>query len=96
MDEHPGIGFADGPAGRRAVVMGTGLDVWEIIATVKQSQRGSAKAAARYLDLPESRVRAAVRYYTAFPQEIDELLERQAAVAERERQAARRERTLLR
>jgi len=27
MDEHPGIGFADGPAGRRAVVLGSGLDV---------------------------------------------------------------------
>jgi hypothetical protein len=28
MDEHPGIGFADGPAGRRAILLGTGLDVW--------------------------------------------------------------------
>ena len=31
MDEHPGIGFVDGPAGRRAVLVGTGLDVWEVL-----------------------------------------------------------------
>jgi uncharacterized protein (DUF433 family) len=28
----PGILFADGPTGRRAVVAGTRLDVWEVIA----------------------------------------------------------------
>jgi len=95
MDEHPGIGFVDGPAGRRAVLVGTGLDVWEVIATVKQN-RGSAGAAARYLELPEGRLREAVRYYAAFPREVDDWLERQAAVAERERGAARRERAILR
>jgi hypothetical protein len=31
MREHPGIGFKGGPAGRRAWVVGTGLDVWEMI-----------------------------------------------------------------
>ncbi|MGH2429099.1 MAG: hypothetical protein ACRDGV_09520 [Candidatus Limnocylindria bacterium] len=94
MDEHPGIGFADGPAGRRAVLLGTGLDVWEVAATVKQNG-GSTKAAAAYLELPMGAVRAAIRYYTAFPLEIDEILDRQAAVAERERAAAERERALL-
>ena len=95
MDEHPGIGFADGPAGRRAVLLGSGLDVWEVIATVRQS-RGSAEAAARYLELPMSAVRAAVRYYAAFPAEIDDLLARRAAIAERERSAAQAERAILR
>ena len=33
MRRAPGIVFADGPAGRRAAVGGTGLDVWEIVAT---------------------------------------------------------------
>jgi uncharacterized protein (DUF433 family) len=91
MDEHPGIGFVDGPAGRRAVLVGTGLDVWEAIATMKQN-RGSARASARYLELPEDRIREAVRYYAAFPNEIDDWLARQAAAAEREEAAARRER----
>ncbi len=95
MDEHPGIGFADGPAGRRAVVLGTGLDVWELVATVRQPG-GSVEVASRYLELPASAVRAAVRYYGAFPAEIDDLLERQAAIAEREQAAAKRERAILR
>ena len=95
MDEHPGIGFADGPAGRRAVVLGTGLDVWEVAATVRHAG-GSVDAASRYLELPVSSVRAAVRYYAAFPDEIDEVLERQAAIAEREQAASRGERAILR
>jgi len=33
MRRCPGILFADGPTGRRARVAGTGLDVWEVIAT---------------------------------------------------------------
>ena len=95
MDEHPGIGFADGPAGRRAVVLGTGLDVWEVVATIRQNG-GSPEAAAAYLELPMGPIRAATRYYAAFADEIDDFLDRQAAIAERERVAAERERALFR
>src|SRR3954469_584466 len=28
MDEHPLVRFVDGPAGRRARLVGTGMDVW--------------------------------------------------------------------
>jgi len=94
MDDHPGIGFADGPAGRRAVLLGTGLDVWEVVDTVRQNA-GSVDAAARYLELAAAPLRAAVRYYAAFTDEIDELLARREAIAERERAAAERERALL-
>jgi uncharacterized protein (DUF433 family) len=94
MDEHPGIGFADGPAGRRAILLGTGLDVWEVVDTVKQN-RGSVDAASRYLELPAATIRTAVRYYAAFPDETDELLRRRDAIAERERTAAERERAIL-
>jgi uncharacterized protein (DUF433 family) len=95
MDEHPGIGFADGPAGRRAVLLGTGLDVWEVVSTVVQA-RGSASEAANYLALSPAQVRAAIRYYAAFESEIDDMLSRQAAVAAREEQAAKNEGALLR
>lgn len=95
MDEHPGIGFVDGPAGRRAVVLGTGLDVWEVVATL-QGARGSVDAVARYLEQPTAAVRAAVRYYAAFKQEIDAELARRAAIAEREEAIARRERAIAR
>lgn len=94
MDEHPGVAFADGPSGRRAILAGTGLDVWEVVDTVRQN-RGSVEAAARYLELPIGAVRAAVRYYAAFEAEIDDLLARRDAIAERERVAAERERAVL-
>jgi uncharacterized protein (DUF433 family) len=93
-DEHPGIGFVDGPAGRRAVLVGAGLDVWEVVDTVKQN-RGSLDAAARYLEVSNGTVRTAIRYYAAFPDEIDELLARRDAIAEREHAAAEAERAIL-
>jgi uncharacterized protein (DUF433 family) len=94
MDDHPGIGFADGPAGRRAILAGSGLDVWEVVATLRQN-RGSVAATAAYLELPTAAMRAAVRYFAAFPDEIEDMLERQATAAERERIAADRERAIL-
>ena len=94
MDEHPGVGFADGPAGRRAILLGTGLDVWEAVDTVKQNA-GSIDAAARYLERPTAALRIAIRYYAAFPEEIDELLARRDAIVDREQAAAERERAVL-
>ena len=35
MDDHPGIRFVDGTLGRRPAVLGTGLDVWEIVETIR-------------------------------------------------------------
>jgi uncharacterized protein (DUF433 family) len=94
MDEHPGIGFADGPTGRRAILTGTGLDVWEVVDTVRQN-RSSVETAARYLELPVGTVRAAVRYYAAFEAEVEDLIARRDATAEREHAAAERERAIL-
>ena len=83
MDEHPLVRFADGPAGRRARLVGTGKDVWEIIATAKDNN-GDASEAARYLEIPLGLVQAAITYYGAYKEEIDEwieLNEREAAEA---------------
>src|SRR5829696_6052365 len=62
MRRVPGVVFMDGPAGRRASIAGTGLDVWEIIATFK------SVGADRQLT-------AALAYYDLYPQEIDERIE---------------------
>jgi hypothetical protein len=94
MDEHPGIGFMDGPAGRRAFLLGTGLDVWQVIDVVKDN-RGSVAAAARYLEVPEALLRIATRYYAAFPDEIDEWRAWNRDLADREEAAARAERAML-
>jgi uncharacterized protein (DUF433 family) len=74
MDEHPLVRFADGPAGRRAQVLGTGKDVWEIIAVVRDND-GDPAESARYLEIPLGLVQAAVAYYGAYTDEIDQQIE---------------------
>lgn len=74
MDDHPLIRFADGPAGRRARLTGTGKDVWEVI-TVVRDNGGSAADAAGYLEIPLGLVQAAIAYYGAYTAEIDQLIE---------------------
>jgi uncharacterized protein (DUF433 family) len=83
IDQHPLVGFADGPAGPRARLKGTGKDVWEVIATVRDND-GDAAETARYLELPLGLVQAAMSYYEACPDEIDrwiDLTEEETAAA---------------
>src|SRR3954452_25173967 len=61
MDEHPLVRFVDGPAGRRARLVGTGKDVWEVVATVRDNDSDLA-ATAEYLHIPLGLVQAAVTY----------------------------------
>ena len=75
MDEHPLVRFVDGPAGRRARLVGTGSDVWEVIATVKDND-GDIAETAEHLHLPLGLVQAAVAYYGAFVDEIDDWINR--------------------
>ena len=73
MDEHPGIVFRGGPTGRRAALAG-GPDIWELMFTLKGGKaRGeeAITATAELLNLTDSQVRTAVRYYGTFPDEID-------------------------
>jgi uncharacterized protein (DUF433 family) len=80
---HPRIDFVDGPAGRRPFALGTGLDVWEIIATIRVNS-GSAEEAADYLQVAPAIVQAAARYQAEYPEEIDRWIEMNEAMAERE------------
>lgn len=83
MDEHPGIHFVDGPMGRRPAVMGTGLDVWEIVEVIKDNE-GAIGAAAAYLEIDPRLVEAAVGYYGSNAEEIDDWIARTRALSERE------------
>lgn len=83
MDEHPNIHFVDGPMGRRPAVIGTGLDVWEIVDVAKDNEGGVAETAA-YLEVDPRLVEAAVRYYGANRTEIDDWIARNYALNERE------------
>lgn len=75
MDEHPLVRFVDGPAGRRARLVGTGADVWEVIATVRDND-GDIGIAASYLQLPIGLVQAAVGYYGAHADEVEAWIDR--------------------
>jgi uncharacterized protein (DUF433 family) len=92
-DEHPLIGFRDGAAGRRPGLVGSRLDVWQVVATVKQN--GSVEEAAAYLELPLEKVQAAMRYYADYTDDIDEWTARVNALAEREQASWRRQQELL-
>jgi hypothetical protein len=74
MDEHPLIRFADGPAGRRARLLGTGKDVWEVIAVIRDNDGDTAEAAG-YLEVPLGLVQAAIAYYGGYTDEIDREIE---------------------
>ncbi len=94
QDEHPLIRFRDGAAGRRPVLIGSRLDVADVVATIRQN-RGSIEEAADYLELPVEQVAAAARYYGDYREEVDRQIERVRAVAERERERWRRQQEAL-
>ena len=89
-DAHPLIQFLDGPSGRRASLLGRGLDVWEVIAAIRDNN-GSMAEAAEYLQVPAGLVEAAVAYYGEYREEIDREIELNEAEYERGRAAAGRE-----
>jgi len=81
--EHPGIVFRDGPAGRRAGLAASGLDVWEVVETVSDND-GSVDEAADYLTIAPRLVAVAMRYYAAYPDEIDDWIAANLELADRE------------
>ena len=96
LDAHPGIAFSDGPTGRRAVLASRrGLDIWEVISTLKVNE-GSIAETAEVLSLPESEVRLATGYYAANRDEIDDRIAANDAAAAEAEAAWRRERATLR
>jgi uncharacterized protein (DUF433 family) len=69
-EDHPLVRFADGPSGRRAALVGRGLDVWQVIEVVRDNDNDPEEAAA-YLEIPVGLVQAAVAYYGDYRDEID-------------------------
>src|SRR5215467_8824517 len=71
-DEHPLITFRDGPAGRRAAVVG-GPDVWEILMWLEDlaAEDDPARLLAAEQDVPRPLIDAALRYAEAYREEIE-------------------------
>lgn len=67
------IDFRDSPAGRQAYVHGSSLAVWEVILVARRYQMDPVRTA-EHLEWPEFKVRAALNYASAFPEEIEEAL----------------------
>jgi len=86
MDEHPGIVFRSGPAGRRPGLV-SGPDVWEVVAVHRSFD--DVQRAADWLDQPASTIEIALRYYEGHQAEIDEWIRRNEEAAEAAERVAR-------
>jgi len=84
MRRCPGILFADGITGRRAKIAGTGLDVWEIISTFRSVKNDIKRLRKAYHWLTEQQLSAALGYYRAYSQEIDQLIDRNESWSDKE------------
>lgn len=73
----PGIVFVDGATGRRPVVAGSGLEVWEVVASWEEVGRNYDRLRASYDWLTEPQLRAALSYYEAYGDEVDARLKRE-------------------
>lgn len=76
MRRFPGIAFRGPEHDRRAWLLGTALDIWQVI---EAYQDMGLERMLDEGDLPEGKIRLALAYYEAYPKEIDE------AVAENRR-----------
>jgi hypothetical protein len=97
MEDHPGIVFRDGPAGRRAALAG-GPDVWEVVKTLKEAwptQEQATAGAMEWGNLSRAQIEVAVRYYADFPDEVDERIANNREEAERQHAAWLRARAAL-
>jgi len=102
MREHPLITFRDGPAGRRARLAG-GPDVWEVIGAIRSAREAEPALAgdqvvtvvAETSGVPVPFIRAALAYWSDYPQEVDDFLQRARAEAAQAQAAWERQQDLL-
>ena len=101
--EHPGIMFRPGPTGRRAALSG-GPDVWEVVAAlnaIRDEDPGLdgdplLRELSSVTGLSSAQVGIVLRYYAAYPGEIDERTALNTEVADREEQLWEAQQKLLR
>jgi uncharacterized protein (DUF433 family) len=68
----PGIGFMGTDWERRAWVMGTGLDVWQVVDIYKDV--GSVERMVESWSIDERQIQLALDYYKMFGEEIDAII----------------------
>jgi hypothetical protein len=100
--EHPLITFNDGAAGRRARLVG-GPDVWEVIGAIRSVREAEPALAgdevlavvAETSGTPEPFIRAALAYWSDYPEEVDGFLHRARTEAAQAQAAWERQQGLL-
>ena len=80
MQRCPGIVFTEGTTGRRARIAGTGIEVWEVIATYKGIIKDFKRLCHAYHWLTEQQLRAALGYYALYSEEINNLIRKNEEV----------------
>ncbi|MFC8848479.1 MULTISPECIES: hypothetical protein [unclassified Micromonospora] len=101
--EHPGVVFRAGPTGRRAALAG-GPDVWEIVAALHAVQDEAPQLEGDELTvelvavtgLSAAQVGTALRYYAAYPEEVDERVTSNHEAARREEELWSAQQRILR
>ena len=73
----PGIAFRGDDWDRRAWLIGTALDIWQIVDAHRDF--GSVERMVDESDLSERQLRLGLAYYARFPDEIDAMIERNHA-----------------
>ncbi|MGH3090798.1 MAG: hypothetical protein ACRDOG_00485 [Gaiellaceae bacterium] len=73
MSGFPGIGYRGRP--RRAWVIGSGLDVWEIVDLLRSYKGNTEKLRESHPLVSDRHLRLARTYAERFPEEVDAFLE---------------------
>ncbi|WP_329103978.1 hypothetical protein OG792_28355 [Micromonospora sp. NBC_01699] len=103
VHEHPGIVFRAGPTGRRAALSG-GPDIWEVVGALNAVRDEDPDLDDSLLlaeighvtGLSVAQLTTALRYYAAYPDEVDERVTSNRDVAEREERLWAAQQTILR
>jgi len=82
MQRCQGIIFTEGTTGRRARIAGTGIEVWEVIATYKGVDEDFNRSQKAYHWLTGQPLRSAIGYYKTYPEEIDLLIKQNERLTE--------------
>jgi uncharacterized protein (DUF433 family) len=83
MRRCPGIIFSQGITGRRARVAGTGVEVWEVVYEYQIVGKDAEALKKALPHLTERQLIAALNYYRAYPEEINELIQSNEAITSR-------------
>ena len=97
MEQHPRIVFRSGPRGRRAGLI-DGPDVWEVVRALRGGNIGDGDGLAGISErtgLAADQIRAALRYYAEYTDEVGAWIRRVQVEAERAEAQWRRGQELL-